>query len=43
MMRGKPAVVAGWFNKIGVAGTKAMPTRLVTGIAGAVNKKRGAD
>lgn len=43
MMRGKPAVVAGWFNKIGVTGSKALPTRLMARIAGAVNKKDGVD
>jgi uncharacterized protein len=43
MMKGRPIVVAGWFNRLGCCFAKAMPTRLMCQIAGAVNKNDGSD
>jgi len=38
MQRGKPIVIAGWFNRFAAAVAKALPTRLMCKITGAVNK-----
>lgn len=38
LMRGKPVIIAGWFNKIGVAGSKALPSSLTGRIAGKINR-----
>ena len=39
LMRGKPVVVAGWFNKVGVIVSKAMPSCLTARIAGKINRR----
>ncbi len=39
LMRGKPMVVAGWFNKIGVVISKIMPSRLMAKLAGNINRR----
>ncbi len=39
LMRGKPMVVAGWFNKVGVAISKVMPSRLMARVAGKINRQ----
>jgi hypothetical protein len=36
-MRGKPIVVAGWINALGVAVAKALPTRLTQKVAKRIN------
>jgi uncharacterized protein len=38
LMAGKPIVVTGWFNKLGVSFCKLLPTRLVTPIAAKANR-----
>jgi short-subunit dehydrogenase len=43
MMRGKPVVVAGWFNKTAAVIAKALPGPLMSKVTGAVNRGDGAD
>lgn len=39
LMQGKPMVVAGWFNKLGVIATKALPSCLTARVAGKINRR----
>jgi len=39
LMRGKPMVVAGWFNRIGVGLFKVMPSGLMARVAGKINRQ----
>jgi len=43
MMRGQTIITSGWFNKFLTLTAKALPTRVMTRITGAVNKSSNAD
>jgi hypothetical protein len=43
MMRGKPIVVTGWFNKLATTVAKILPTQVMSRITGAVNKNDRKD
>lgn len=40
LMKGKRLIIPGWMNKVGVQGQRLAPRRLVTKIAGAIQKKK---
>lgn len=40
LMKGKRLIIPGWMNKLGVQGQRLAPRRLVTKIAGAIQKKK---